>query len=84
MSSARGAARLITDTLVTLRKATTPGMVVVRADSAYFNHDTIAAITAGRRQVLDHRPDEQGRHRHHRHHQRHGLDNDPLPASHLG
>src|SRR5665811_1042931 len=47
VSSARGAARLITDTLVTLRKATTPGMVVVRADSAYFNHDTIAAITAG-------------------------------------
>src|SRR5674476_436605 len=32
----------------TLRRATTPGLVVVRADSAYFNHDTITAITAGR------------------------------------
>jgi hypothetical protein len=44
VSSARGAARLIGDALATLRKATTPGMVIVRADSAYFNHDTIAAI----------------------------------------
>src|SRR5674476_760734 len=48
VSSSRGAARLIGDTLATLRRATTPGLVVVRADSAYFNHDTITAITAGR------------------------------------
>jgi len=48
VASARGAARLIGDTLATLRRATTPGLVVVRADSAYFNHDTITAITAGR------------------------------------
>ena len=47
VASAHGAARLIGDTLATLRKATTPGLVIVRADSAYFNHDTIAAITAG-------------------------------------
>jgi Transposase DDE domain group 1 len=47
VASARGAARLIGDTLATLRRATTPGLVVVRADSAYFNHDTITAITAG-------------------------------------
>ncbi len=47
VASARGAARLISDTLATLRKATTPGLVVVRADSAYFNHHTIAAITTG-------------------------------------
>ena len=47
VSSARGAARLIGDTLATLRRATTPGLVIVRADSAYFNHDTIAGITAG-------------------------------------
>ena len=45
VSSARGAARLIGDTLATLRKATTPGLVIVRADSAYFNHHTIAAIS---------------------------------------
>ena len=47
VASARGAARLISDTLATLRRATTPGLVVVRADSAYFGHDTIAAITTG-------------------------------------
>ena len=47
VSSARGAARLIGDALATLRKATTTGLVVVRADSAYFNHDTIAAISHG-------------------------------------
>src|SRR5664280_2295906 len=47
VASAHGAARLIGDTLATLRKAITPGLVIVRADSAYFNHDTIAAITAG-------------------------------------
>lgn len=46
VASARGAARLIGDTLATLRRATTPDMVIVRADSAYFNHATIAAITA--------------------------------------
>ena len=45
VSSARGAARLISDALATLRKATSPGLVIVRADSAYFNHDTIAAIS---------------------------------------
>ena len=34
--------------MATLRKATsTPGLVIVRADSAYFTHDTLAAITAG-------------------------------------
>ena len=49
VSSARGAGRLIGDTLATLRKAvpTTPGLVIVRADSAYFRHDMIAAATTG-------------------------------------
>jgi len=45
VSSSRGAARLIGDAMTTLHKATTPGMVIVRADSAYFNYDTIAAIS---------------------------------------
>ena len=37
------------DTLATLRKAvpTTPDLVIVRADSAYFRHDVTAAATAG-------------------------------------
>nr|WP_300141674.1 IS1380 family transposase [Propionicimonas sp.] len=47
IDSGHGAARLIGDTLATLRRATTPGLVVVRADSAYFRHDVIAAATAG-------------------------------------
>ena len=49
IDSGHGAARLIGDTLATLRKAvpTTPGLVIVRADSAYFRHDMIAAATTG-------------------------------------
>ena len=47
IDSGHGAARLIADSLATLRRATTPGMVIVRADSAYFRHDVVAAATAG-------------------------------------
>ena len=48
MASAHGAARLITDALATLRRATvTPGTVIVRADSAYFTHQVVAAIRRG-------------------------------------
>ena len=47
IDSGHGAARLIADSLATLRRATTTGLVVVRADSAYFRHDVVAAATAG-------------------------------------
>lgn len=49
IDSGHGAARIIGDSLATLRRAvpTTPGLVVVRADSAYFRHDVVAAATAG-------------------------------------
>lgn len=47
IDSGHGAARLIADSLATLRRATTPGLVVVRADSAYFRHDVVAAAHAG-------------------------------------
>jgi len=47
IDSGHGAARLISDALATLRRATTPGLVIVRADSAYFRHDVVAAATAG-------------------------------------
>ncbi len=47
IDSGHGAARLIADSLATLRRVTTPGMVIVRADSAYFRHDVVAAATAG-------------------------------------
>jgi len=48
IDSGHGAARMIGDALASLRRATTPGLVIVRADSAYFRHDVIAAATAGR------------------------------------
>ena len=47
IDSGHGAARLIADSLATLRRATTPGLVVMRADSAYFRHDVVAAAHAG-------------------------------------
>src|SRR3954466_7242128 len=42
-NSARGAARLVTDALVTARRAGATGLVTVRADSAYYGHDIVAA-----------------------------------------
>src|SRR5450830_1980359 len=38
-NSAKGAARLVADALVTAGKAGATGLVTVRADSAYYNHD---------------------------------------------
>jgi hypothetical protein len=46
-NSARGAARVITDALVTARRAGAVGQVTVRADSAYYNHDVVAAARRG-------------------------------------
>jgi len=46
-NSARGAARMVTDALVTAGKAGAGGMVTMRADSAYYNHDVVAAAIAG-------------------------------------
>ena len=42
-NSARGAARLVADALATARRAGVAGLVILRADSAYYNHDVIAA-----------------------------------------
>jgi len=42
-NSARGAARLVADALATATQCGTGGLVIVRADSAYYNHDVIAA-----------------------------------------
>ena len=42
-NSAKGAARVLADALVTARKAGASGLVTVRADSTYYNHDVIAA-----------------------------------------
>jgi hypothetical protein len=41
--SARGAAKLLTDALATLRRAGATGVVLVRADSAFYGYDIVAA-----------------------------------------
>ncbi len=43
-NSARGAARLVADALKTSRAAGASGLLVVRADSAYYGSDVVAAI----------------------------------------
>jgi len=42
-NSARGADRFVSDALITARKAGATGTLVLRADSAYYGHDVIAA-----------------------------------------
>ncbi len=42
-NSARGAHRFIADALITANKAGASGVLVLRADSAYYGHDVIAA-----------------------------------------
>ncbi len=42
-NSARGADRFVTDALITARKTGASGVLVLRADSAYYGHDVIAA-----------------------------------------
>jgi hypothetical protein len=42
-NSGRGAARLVADALVTAARAGVGGLVILRADSAYYSHDVIAA-----------------------------------------
>ena len=42
-NSARGADRFVTDALITAKKAGATGTLVLRADSAYYGHDVIAA-----------------------------------------
>src|SRR5450830_292134 len=44
---AKGAARLVADALVTAAKAGATGVVTVRCDSAYYNHNVIAAARTG-------------------------------------
>jgi len=46
-NSARGAARLIADALATTKRCGSSGLVIVRADSAYLNHDVAAAASRG-------------------------------------
>jgi len=42
-NSARGAARIVADALVTAKACGAGGLITVRADSAYYTHDVVAA-----------------------------------------
>ena len=46
-NSARGAARIVADALVTARACGGGGLLTVRADSAYYGHDVVAAARRG-------------------------------------
>jgi hypothetical protein len=46
-NSARGAARIVSDALFTARACGGTGLVTVRADSAYYGHDVLAAARRG-------------------------------------
>jgi hypothetical protein len=46
-NSARGAARIVADALATAKACGGRGLVTVRADSAYYGHDVIAAARRG-------------------------------------
>ena len=54
--------------------------MVLRADSAYYGADVIAAARRHRMPLLDHRPQGPGRHRGDRQDRRGCVDRDPLPA----
>ena len=62
-------------------RAGSTGTVVLRADSAFYGRDVIAAARRGRRPVLHHRPQGPGRHRGDRLDPRRRVDHDPLPES---
>ena len=62
-NSARGASRLVADALVTAKAAGAGGpdgngLIVLRADSAFYNHDVIAAARRAGVRFWRHRPDE--------------------------
>ena len=40
--SPKGASRLVADALATVKRAGVTGLITMRADSAYYNHDVIA------------------------------------------
>ena len=42
-NSARGADRFVSDALITAKRAGAGGTLVLRADSAFYGHDVIAA-----------------------------------------
>jgi len=88
-NSARGAARLVADTVRTTRAAGAgsrdgTGLIVLRADSAFYGYPVIAAARRAGAHVLRHRPGQPDRHPSDREHRRERLAADPLPQRGLG
>ena len=88
-NSTRGAARLVADAVRTARAAGAggpkgTGLIVLRADSAFYGYPVIAAARRGGAHFLRHRPGQPDRQPGDRQHQRDHLAADPLPARGLG
>jgi hypothetical protein len=82
--SARGAARLLADALACARRAGATGLVIVRADSAFYGYDIVAAARrAPGARFLPHRPPHPSGDQGHHQHRRAGVDPDPLPERDL-
>ncbi|MBK5250468.1 MAG: transposase, partial [Actinomycetales bacterium] len=73
-NSAKGACRLVADALATVKRAGVTGGITMRADSAYYNHDVIAAARRCGARFWRHRPHGQGR----------DQDDQPDPRGRLG
>ena len=81
--SARGAARLVADTLATvkrLRSTGATGPVLLRADSAFYGHKVVAAARRRRRRVHHGAADHAHQSRD-RHDPRRGVDDDQVPEA---
>jgi len=88
-NSARGASRLVADALVAAKAAGAggsdgQGLIVLRADSAFYNHDVIAAARRAGVRFWHHRSDEPRPERSDQRHRRGRLDAHHLPQRGLG
>lgn len=80
-NSARGAARLVADSLKITKACGVAGTVILRADSAYYGQQIVAAAQRGGAHFWHHRPQGPGCHRRDQLHPREQLDENPLPRS---
>ena len=88
-NSARGAARLVADALVAAKTARAGGpvgngLIVLRANSAFYSHDVIAAAHRAGVRFWRHRPDEPRPEHSDQRHRRGRLDAHHLPKRGLG
>ncbi len=83
-NSVRGAAKLLADALASARRAGATGLVIVRADSAYYGYDIINTCRRAGAPVLGHRPPHRHGDQGHHHDPGDGVGADPLPERHLG